>query len=67
MTKCSSSKRDSPAEARRKRTEAVDFARASIGLSGFIITSAHEARAQCFINGEISLEEFVDTPNESSK
>ena len=67
MTKGSNSKPGSPAEARRERAEAVDFARASIGLSGFKITAEHEARAQRFIDDEISLEDFFGTSNESSK
>lgn len=67
MTKRPNLEVDNPAEACLKRKEAVDFARASLGLSGFKITAEHEARAQRFVDGEISLEEFVGTPAKSSR
>lgn len=51
---------DSPTcSERRRRSEAVNFARASIGLEGFKPSEEEEARAQRFIDGEIDLDEFV--------
>jgi hypothetical protein len=63
----STSKLDNPAEATVKRQQAVDFARASVGSSGFKITGAHERRAQRFIDGEISLAKLLSGPDNSSK
>lgn len=53
---------DDFAELRLRRKQAIDFARASVELSGFRITKDEEARAQRFIDGEITLTEFVGTP-----
>lgn len=50
---------------RRKRQEAVNFARASAGLEGFIPSEQFEALAQRFINGEIELSEFVNSNAET--
>lgn len=44
---------------RRRREEAVNFARASIGLEGFKPSLEDETLAQRFIDGEIDLAEFV--------
>ena len=44
---------------RRRRENAVSFARASVGLEGFKPSEADEARARRFISGEIQLAEFV--------
>ena len=44
---------------RRKRQEAVNYARASVGLEGFKPSEADEQRATRFIAGEIDLAEFV--------
>ncbi|RSB97443.1 hypothetical protein EGT31_04275 [Bordetella bronchiseptica] len=44
---------------RCRRQSAVNYARASVGLEGFLLSEADEAHAQRFINGEISLQEFV--------
>ena len=44
---------------RRRREEAVNFARASIGLEGFKPSEEDEARAQLFIDGKIELTEFI--------
>lgn len=49
-------------EERARRQAAVDTARASVGLEGFKISAAEEARAQCFIDGRLSLAEFVGQP-----
>lgn len=43
----------------RKRREAVQFARASVGLEGFTVSDESEADARRFINGEIELDEFL--------
>ena len=44
---------------RRKRQEAVNYARASVGLEGFKPSEADEQRAARFVAGEIDLAEFV--------
>lgn len=46
-------------EERRRRQEACDYARASVGLEGFRLSQADEERAARFIAGEIDLAEFV--------
>lgn len=51
---------------RRRREEAVSFARASIGLEGFKPSLEDEALAQRFIDGEINLAEFEDRERRSS-
>lgn len=48
----------SPAE-RKRREEAVNYARASVGLEGFKIGKAEEQHARRFINGEIDMPEFL--------
>lgn len=44
---------------RRKRQEAVNYARASVGLEGFKPSEADEQKAARFVSGEIDLAEFV--------
>ena len=44
---------------RRRRENAVNFARSSVGLEGFTPSKAQEAHARRFISGEIQLAEFV--------
>ena len=44
---------------RRKRQEAVNYARASVGLEGFKPSEANEQRAARFVAGEIDLADFV--------
>jgi hypothetical protein len=44
---------------RRRRENAVNFARSSVGLEGFVPSEAEEERARRFVNGEIQLAEFV--------
>jgi hypothetical protein len=51
-------------EERRRREEAVNDARASVQLSGFAISNAEEAHARRYIDGEISLAEFVEYDRE---
>ena len=48
----------SPAE-KRRREQAVSFARASVGLEGFKPSQAAEADAREFINGRVNIAEFV--------
>ncbi|MBT2786751.1 MULTISPECIES: antitoxin VbhA family protein [unclassified Halomonas] len=54
----------SPAE-RKRREEAVNYGRASVGLEGLKLSEADERHAQRFINGEIELDEFIKIRNES--
>lgn len=42
-----------------RRTAAVNYARASVGLEGFSLSAADEEHAERFIGGDIDLEEFV--------
>ena len=44
---------------RKRRKAAVDYARASVGLEGFKLSSDDEKHAERFINGEIDLSDFV--------
>lgn len=46
-------------EERRRREEACIYARASVGLEGFVLSAEAEAHAERYINGEIDLAEFV--------
>jgi len=48
---------------RRRRKEAVDYARASVCLEGFKLSATDEAHAQRFIKGEIDLADFVKVRN----
>ena len=48
------------AKATRRRASAVNFSRANIGLEGLTPSDTEERRARDFINGEISLADFVD-------
>lgn len=43
-----------------KRLEAVNYARASVGLEGFKLSEAEEQRAARFVAGEIDLAELVN-------
>tara|TARA_R110001583_G_C5670489_1_gene410884 strand:+ start:19200 stop:19391 length:192 start_codon:yes stop_codon:yes gene_type:complete len=45
---------------RCKRQEAVNFARANVGLEGFKPSEEAEQRAARFVAGEIELAEFVN-------
>lgn len=44
---------------RRKRQQAIDYARASVALEGFTLTEEDERHAQRYIDGEIDLAAFV--------
>lgn len=50
---------------RKRREEAVNYARASVGLEGFKLSPADEVHAKRFISGEIELSEFVKLRSES--
>lgn len=49
-------------EERRRRQDAVNFARANVGLEGFKTTPEEEERCRRFVAGEIDLVEFVGEP-----
>ncbi|MDQ7965326.1 antitoxin VbhA family protein [Pseudomonas plecoglossicida] len=46
---------------RERRWKAVEYARASIALEGFVLSADQEQRAQAFVNGELTLADFVST------
>jgi hypothetical protein len=48
---------------RKRREDAVNYGRASVGLEGFKLSPADEAHAGRFINGEIDLAAFVKSRN----
>ena len=50
---------------RKRRENAVNYGRSSVGLEGFKLSKADEKHAQRFINGEIELADFVKVRNES--
>lgn len=52
---------------RRKRQDAVKFARASVGLEEFKLSQEDEVLAMRFINGEIELSEMLGTVKERTK
>ena len=45
---------------RVKRLRAVNFARASVGLEGFKLSAAEEENARAYVEGEITLDEFME-------
>ena len=47
-------------EEQRKRHEALDYARASVELSGGTISEEDVQRSLRFANGEITMDEFLD-------
>lgn len=47
------------AEERERRAEALRVAQASVFLSGFEIGPKEKAHAKLFMNGEISLDQFI--------
>ena len=44
---------------RAERLRAVNYARASVGLEGFKLSAFDEERARAYVEGEISLDEFL--------
>ncbi len=47
---------------RARRQNAVNTARASVGLEGFRLSADEEQRAARYIDGQMNLEEFVGRP-----
>jgi hypothetical protein len=52
---------------RSRRQSAVNYARVSVGLEGLWLSEVDEAHAQRFIDGEISLQEFVQPRADASE
>lgn len=44
---------------RERRRKAVEYACVSIGLEGFVLSAEEKRRAQAFVEGELTLAEFV--------
>lgn len=44
---------------RVKRLRAVNFSRASVGLEGFKLLAVEEENARAYVEGEITLDEFL--------
>lgn len=42
-----------------RRLQAVNFARASVGLEGFTLSEIDKEQARAYVDGEISLDEFL--------
>ena len=51
---------------RRKRQQAVNFARASVGLEGFKPSPECDALAVRYVNGEIEISEVIESINEQA-
>jgi hypothetical protein len=47
-------------EERRRRQEAVDYATASVELSGFTIEASTQERARLYVEGQLSWKEFLE-------
>lgn len=45
---------------RAERLRAVNYARASVGLEGFKLSALEEENARAYIEGEITLAEFME-------
>jgi hypothetical protein len=59
MSKCTATAAPITDDERRKRQEAVSYARASVGLEGFKPSETDEQRTARFVAGEIDLADFV--------
>ncbi|WAH59332.1 antitoxin VbhA family protein [Pseudomonas silvicola] len=46
---------------RTRRQDAVDYARVSLALEGFTLTPDLERHALAFVNGELTLVEFISS------
>ena len=44
---------------RAERLRAVNYARASVGLEGFKLSAFEEENARAYVEGEITLDEFL--------
>jgi len=51
---------------RCRSRSAVNYARASVGLKGFVLSEADEPNAQRFVDGQITLREFVQPRTDAS-
>ena len=47
-------------DAKSRRREAVDYATASVELSGFKIDALTQERARLYVEGQLSLKEFLE-------
>ena len=45
---------------RAERLRAVNFSRASVGLEGFKLSAVEEDNARAYVEGEITLDEFIE-------
>lgn len=45
---------------RAERLRAVNYARASVGLEGFKLSAEDEETARAYVEGEITLDEFIE-------
>lgn len=50
-------------EERRRRLKAVQFARGSVELSGFVVGPRELERARQFVAGDLTMEEWVSDPH----
>jgi len=50
---------------RARRQAAVDFANANIELEGFKVSAAQQARSLAYVQGDLTLEEFIVKPEDS--
>ncbi|CAM3554913.1 antitoxin VbhA family protein [Pseudomonas floridensis] len=44
---------------RAERLRAVNYARASVGLAGFKLSALDEENARAYVEGEVTLDEFL--------
>ena len=51
---------------RQRRLDAVKYARASLGLEGFALSAEEEHRAQAFVNGMLTMAEFIAADGDRS-
>ena len=51
---------------RAERLRAVNFARASVGLEGFTLSAVEEKNAKAYVEGEITLDEFLGRSTSST-
>ena len=51
---------------RAERRAHIDFARGSVRLEGYVLTPATEAIAQRYIEGEVTLDDFVKAVEEQA-
>ena len=54
-------------EERKRRRAAVDYARASVELEGFVLPLEERILAERYVNGEIELDEYVAMPCDAGR